>query len=151
MHSTVTSQLFICCRTWIAYVLHANERKIKDGAEKERRLPGVKRCGCCCLRWLAVADTAAGPGGAASPMLLLCFFSLFPLIFFCFALSSSSFLLLLSVFLLFFSLFLCFLLLLLLFLSCSVFFPLSYSLFLFSLSLLFYCFSSSCVFFLPCI
>ena len=94
----------------------------------------MKRCGCCCLRWLAVAETAAGPGGAASPMLLLCFFSLFPLIFFCFALSSSSFLLLLSVFLLFFSLFLCFLLLLLLFLSCSVFFPLSLLLYFYSLS-----------------
>ena len=81
----------------------------------------MKRRGCCRLRWLAVAETAAGPDGAASPMLLLCFFSLFPLLFFCFALSSSSFLLLLSVFLLFFSLFLCFLLLLF-FLSCSVFF-----------------------------
>jgi len=37
----------------------------------------MKRRGCCRLRWLAVAETAAGPDGAASPMLLLCFFSLF--------------------------------------------------------------------------
>jgi hypothetical protein len=84
----------------------------------------VKRRGCFRLWWLAMAETAAGPGGAASPMLLLCFFSLFPLFCFSFLLllfCSSSFLLLLYVFLLFFSLFLCFLLLLLSLVFCFFF------------------------------
>jgi len=42
----------------------------------------MKRRGCCRLRWLAVAETAAGPDGAASPMLLLCFFFSFSFVFF---------------------------------------------------------------------
>ena len=68
MHSTITSQLFICCKTWIAHVLHANERKIEDGAEKERSSTWLEEA------WLlssAVAKTMAGPGGATS--FLLCF------------------------------------------------------------------------------
>ena len=50
----------------VNYVLHANERKREDGAEKEGILPGKRRRGCCRRQWLAVVETMAGG--------LLCFF-----------------------------------------------------------------------------
>jgi len=57
--------IFICCRTWIAHVLHANENR-----EKGRRSPRIREC-CCWAdagsqwrRWL-------GSSVAVAAMLLL--------------------------------------------------------------------------------
>jgi len=110
------------------------KEKIEDGAEKERRLPGLERHGCFRRRWLAAAKMVAGTGGATSS--LLCF-SPTPLL-----RLSSSFLSFPSLFSFFFFFYLS--LLLSFFLFLSLFFS-SLSLPLFFL--LFFCFSPSLFFF----
>ena len=69
----------------VNYVLHANGRKIMYGVEKERDVPGERRCGCCRQRRLTAVETVVGDAPTSSSLLYkgksLCFF--FRFLFFC--------------------------------------------------------------------
>ena len=62
MHNTITSKLyFICCRTWIAHVLHANEgeqRKGKDYLEWRIMVAVSSDCSQWC--WMATGGGSVG-------------------------------------------------------------------------------------------
>jgi len=83
VHSTLTSQLFICCRTWIAHVLHANERKTRRQSREGEKITWREGA------WLLSSAVACGGGDGGwtrwhyffSPLLLPCSFFFLALFF----------------------------------------------------------------------
>ena len=73
MLRTVTSSLyFICCKTWITHVLHANKTNQQDRSEKERRLPKVMERGRCHWRCFEMAKKTMVVVAAVTVLLIPC-------------------------------------------------------------------------------